>query len=74
VRPVKAALIALVLTTVAPARVGVTILDCRLQVPTGWLILAAEILLTGATVWLAVRALRRFRSSPWMRPVLAGVP
>ncbi len=65
----KAALIALVLTTVAPAHVGVRILGCPLQVPAGWLILAVELLVTGTTAWLAVRALRRFRSSPWPRAV-----
>ena len=71
-RVMKAALIILVLTTVAPAHVGVRILGCPFQVPAGCLILAAVVLAAVVIARLAVRAVRRFRSSPWLR--MAGGP
>ena len=65
----KAPPIALVRAVAAPLRLSVTILGGPVQFPAGWLILAAEVLVTAAAVWLAVRALRGFRSSPWLRLV-----
>ena len=63
----NAALVALVLTLAAPLRLSVTILGGPVQFPAGWLILGAEVLAAAALAWLAVRVLRRFRSSPFPR-------
>ena len=63
----NAALVALMLTLTAPLRLSVTILGTPAQFPAGWLILGAEVLAAAALAWLAVRVLRRFRSSPFPR-------
>ena len=52
----NAALVALVLAVTAPLRLSVTILGPQIRAP------------AGALIWLAVRVLRGFRSSPWPRP------
>lgn len=63
----KAALIALVLTVVAPAHVTGALAGVPVSFPAGWLIAAAEVATAAASAWLAIRGLRRFRSSPWLR-------
>jgi hypothetical protein len=62
-----AALVVLVLTLTAPLRLSVTILGASVQFPARWLTLAAELLTVAALAWLAVRILRPFRSSPFLR-------
>ena len=71
----KTALIALVLTTIAPSHVTFAILGLSFSFPAAWLILAAEVL-AAAVTWLAVRMVRRFRSSPGPRPAFpaGGAP
>ena len=64
----KTAILALVLTTAAPSHVTFASLGLTASLPVGGLILAAEVLAATATGWLAVRALGRFRSSPYPRP------
>jgi hypothetical protein len=64
---VKTAILALVLTTLAPSRITVAVFGCAVSVPAGVLILAAELLAAAGTAWLAVRCLRGFRSSPYPR-------
>jgi NADH:ubiquinone oxidoreductase subunit 6 (subunit J) len=66
----KTAIIALVLAVASPAHVRFTLLGCPVSLSVVWLLAAAEVLVTVAAVVLAVRALRRFRSSPY--PRLAG--
>jgi hypothetical protein len=66
-----AALLALVLTMTVPLRIGVTVLGSPVQFPAGWLILVAEVLAAAVLMRMAVRALRRFRSSPWPRAALS---
>jgi hypothetical protein len=65
---VKTLIIALVLTVIGPAhvRVGPAV------VPALWLLAAAELAAAAGVTWLAVRHIRRFRSSPHPRSVLAG--
>ena len=63
----NAVLIALVLMITAPLRLGVTVLGFPVSLPAGWLILAVEVLAAAVLIWLAVRALRRFCSSPFLR-------
>ena len=70
----KTALIALVLTTVAPSHVTFAVLGLAVSLPVAGLILAAEVLAVAGTGWLIFRTLRRFRSSPFPRPVLLGGP
>ena len=65
--PGAAALVALVLAITAPVRLGVMILGFPVSFPAGWLILAGEVLAAAAPARLAIRLLRRFRSSPWPR-------
>ena len=68
----KAALIALLLAVV-PSHVRIAVFGIPVSVPAGWLILAAEIVTSALLAWLAFRAVRRFRSAPWVRTVaLAG--
>ena len=64
----KTALIALVLSVSGPSHVTFAVLGCPVPLPVAWLVLVAEILTGAAVAWLAVRALRGFRSSPWLRP------
>jgi hypothetical protein len=71
---VKAALIALVLTVAAPVHVGVTLLGSPVQFPAGWLVIASEAFAAAALAYSAVRALRRFRSAPWLRLAAGGMP
>ena len=63
----KAALIALVVTAVAPAHIRFVILGQPVSLPAIWLLAVGELLATAGSTWLAVRALRRFRSSPFRR-------
>jgi hypothetical protein len=63
----KTALLVLVLTTAAPSHITVAILGLTVSLPVMWLILSIEVFAAGALVLLAVRVLRRFRSSPWPR-------
>lgn len=63
----KTALIAFVLTVTAHMRLSVRAAGIPLSVPVPALILAAEVLAVAGAIWLAVRALRRFRSSPYPR-------
>ena len=64
----KAALIALVLATVAPAHVALA----PVVVPVAWLLAAGELLAAAGGAWLTVRAIRRFRSAPWVRTARTG--
>jgi hypothetical protein len=68
---VKALLVALVVA-LAPAHIRFAIAGVPVSVSAGWLILAAEGLPVVVTAWLVVRTVRRFRSTPWMRPVAGG--
>ena len=62
------ALLAVLLVAIAPAHLRFAILGIPVSIPAAWLILAAEILTAAVTAWLVVRAIRRFRSAPWLRP------
>ena len=64
----KTALLVLVLTTAAPSHITFAILGLTVSLPVAWLILAAEVLVAAVLIWLAVRVLRRFCSSPFPRP------
>jgi hypothetical protein len=64
---VNAALVALVLTITAPLRLGVTVLGFPVSLSAEWLILAVEVAAVAVLICLAVRALRWFRSSPFLR-------
>ena len=63
----KAALIALVVTVVALAHIRFVILGQPVSLPAIWLPAVGELLAAAGSTWLAVRALRRFRSSPYRR-------
>jgi hypothetical protein len=52
----------------APAHIRFAIVGVPVSVPAAWLILAAEFVSAAVTAWLVVRAIRRFRSAPWLRP------
>ena len=67
-------LLAFLAVALAPVHVRFAVLGLPVSVPAVWLILAAEILAAVVTAWLAVRAIRRFRSAPWMRPIAGGAP
>jgi hypothetical protein len=62
------ALLAVLIVALAPAHIRFAVAGVPVSVPAGWLILAAEVLAAAVTAWLAVRAIRRFRSAPWLRP------
>ena len=62
------ALFAVLVVTLAPAHIRFAVLGVPVSVPAAWLILAAEFLAAAVTAWLVVRAIRRFRSVPWLRP------
>jgi hypothetical protein len=62
---VKAVLVVLVLVTAVPHRIAFVVFGE--PVPAAWLVIAAEVLAAAAAGWLAVRAVRRFRSAPWLR-------
>jgi hypothetical protein len=66
------ALLAALIVALAPAHVRFAVAGVPVSVPAAWLILTAEALTAAVTAWLVFRALRRFRSSPWPRPVVAG--
>jgi hypothetical protein len=68
------ALIAVLVVALAPAHLRFAVLGVPVSVSALWLIIAAEGLAVAVTTWLAVRAIRRFRSTPWMRPVAGGWP
>lgn len=71
----KAALIALVLTVITPVHITGALAGVSVSFPSGWLILAGEVLIAAAVAWLAARELRRFRSSPYLRSAFpAGGP
>ena len=53
----KTAVLALVLTVVAPAHVRLG----PVAVPVSWLLVTAEVLAAAGSIWLAARALRGFR-------------
>jgi hypothetical protein len=61
------ALIAVLAVAIAPAHFRFDILGIPVSIPALVLILAAEGLAAAAVTWLAVRAIRRFRSTPWPR-------
>lgn len=61
----KAALVVLVLVTAVPHRTAFVLFGE--PVPVAGLVIAAEVLAVVAGGWLAVRAVRRFRSAPWLR-------
>jgi hypothetical protein len=67
---VKTALLALVLSVVAPAHITLGISGRSCTVLVAVLLAAAEILAAAGAIWLAVRSVRRFRSAPWMRASL----
>lgn len=62
------ALISVLIIALAPAHIRFAIVGVPVSVPTAWLILAAEFVSAAVTAWLVVRAIRRFRSAPWLRP------
>lgn len=62
----KAVLVVLVFAAAVPHRIAFVLFGQ--PVPLAWLVIAAEVLAAVACGWLAVRAVRRFRSAPWMRP------
>lgn len=64
----KTAFLVLVLTTAGPSHITVAIHGLAVSLPVAGLLLAAGALAAGALVWLAVRILRSFRSSPFQRP------
>ena len=64
----KTALLVLVVTTAAPSHITFAVLGLTVSLPVAWLILAGELLVAAVLIWLAVRVLRRFRSSPFPRP------
>jgi hypothetical protein len=66
------ALLAVLVVAIAPAHVRFAVLGVPVPVAAGWLILAAEILLTAVLAVVVVRVIRLFRSSPCMRPVTGG--
>jgi uncharacterized membrane protein len=66
------ALLAVLVVAIAPAHVRFAVLGIPVQVPALWLVLAAEVLLSAVLAVLVVRVVRRFRSSPCMRPVAGG--
>ena len=72
----RPALVALVFTVITPVHITDAFAGAHVSFPAGWLILAAEVLAAGGLTWLAVRILRGFRSSPWLRPAFAwrGAP
>lgn len=67
----KAAIVALLLA-IAPAHIRFAVLGIPVSVPVTWLVIAAEAVAVTGTAYLAARAIRRFRSSPW--PRLAYAP
>jgi hypothetical protein len=69
---VKIAILALVLAVIAPAHITLGVSGRSCAVLAALLLAAAEILAAAGVTWLAIRAIRRFRSAPWLRP--AGVP
>jgi hypothetical protein len=62
------ALLAILIAALAPAHIRFAVAGVPVSVPAAWLILAAELLAAAVTAWLVVRAIRRFRSAPWLRP------
>ena len=66
------ALLAVLIVALAP--VHVRFAGVPVSVPAAWLILAAEVLAVVVIAWLADRVIRRFRSSPCMRPIAGGAP
>lgn len=64
----KLAILALVLATVAPVHVTLG----PVSLPVAWFLAVAEVLAAAASTWLAIRLIRRFRSSPRLR--LAWIP
>jgi hypothetical protein len=66
------ALIVVLVVAIAPARLRFAILGIPVSISAAWFILAAEGLAVVVTAWLVVRTIRRFRSTPWMRPVAGG--
>ena len=64
----KTALLVLAVTTAAPSHITFAVLGLTVSLPVAWLILAGELLVAAVLIWLAVRVLRRFRSSPFPRP------
>jgi hypothetical protein len=69
---VKAALVALVLGTIAPSHVRFAVLGIPVSVPVTWFLIAAEALAVAGTAYLTARAIRRFRSAPWPRFAFAS--
>jgi hypothetical protein len=61
------ALISVLIIALAPAHIRFAVAGGPVSVPAAWLILAAEFLAAAVTAWLVVRAIRRFRSAPWLR-------
>ena len=61
------ALLAVLLVATAPAHVRFAVAGIPASIPVAWLILAAEFLAAAVTAWLVVRAIRCFRSAPWLR-------
>lgn len=63
-------LLAFLFLAALPAHVRIAVAGTGITVPAGVLVLAAEIAAAVPAVWLATRAIRRFRSSPWFRMAL----
>ena len=61
------ALIAVLVVALAPAHIRFAVAGVPVSLSAGWLIIAAEALLTTVLAVLTVRVIRRFRSAPWLR-------
>ena len=62
------ALLAVLIVALAPAHVRFAVAGVPVSMSAAWLILAAEVLVTAVLAVLVVRVIRRFRSTPWLRP------
>ena len=66
------ALLAALIVALAPAHIRFAVAGVPVSVSAAWLILAAEFFAAAVAAFQVVRALRRFRSAPWLRPVFGG--
>jgi len=63
------ALLAVLIVALAPAHIRFAAAGVHVSLSAAWLILGAELLAAVVTTWLVIR---RFRSSPCMRPTAGG--
>jgi hypothetical protein len=62
------ALLAALIIGLAPVHIRFAVAGVPVSVSAAWLILAAEVLAAAVTAWMVLRVVRRFRSTPWLRP------